>query len=70
VASTIEGGAHVPKVSRESASQGGDHGPVVDRPEDLRGYTVNFLTFREEVDHTRLFGGCRATSASAPTGAT
>jgi len=25
----------MPKVSKESASQGGDHGPVIDRSEDL-----------------------------------
>ena len=34
------------KASKDSATQGGDHGPVVDRSEELDGYTVNFLTFR------------------------
>jgi hypothetical protein len=47
----------VPKVSRDSASGGGDHGLVVDRSEDLDGYTVNFVTFREDVDHTPLLRG-------------
>ena len=47
----------MPHVSRESASQGGDHGPVVERSEELDGYTVNFLTFREDTDATELLKG-------------
>ena len=47
----------MPKVSKESASQGGDHGPVVDRAEDLDGYTVNFVTFREDIDQAPLLRG-------------
>jgi hypothetical protein len=47
----------MPKVSKESASQGGDHGPVVEWAEDLEGYTVNFVHFREDLDHTPLFRG-------------
>jgi Cupin domain len=47
----------MPKVSKESASQGGDHGPVVERSEDLDDYAVNFLTFREDIDHTPLLRG-------------
>jgi hypothetical protein len=42
----------MPKVSRESATQGGDFGPVVDRSDQLEGYTVNFTTFQEDVDAT------------------
>ena len=34
----------MPKVSRDSATQGGDFGPVVDRSEELEGYSVNFTT--------------------------
>lgn len=47
----------MPKVSRESATQGGDFGPVVDRFEELEGYSVNFTTFREDVDGTPLLKG-------------
>jgi hypothetical protein len=47
----------MPKVSKESASQGGDHGAVVDRSDDLAGYTVNFLTLRQDVDQTPLLKG-------------
>ena len=47
----------MPKTSRDSATQGGDHGPVVDRNEELDGYTVNFLTFRQDMDQTPLLKG-------------
>ena len=47
----------MPKVSKDSATQGGDHGMVVDRSEDLGGYTVNFVTFREDIDHAPLLKG-------------
>jgi hypothetical protein len=47
----------MPRVSKESASQGGDHGPVVDRAEELGEYTVNFVTFRLDMDHTPLLRG-------------
>jgi hypothetical protein len=47
----------MPKASRDSATQGGDHGPVVDRNEELDGYTVNFLTFRQDMDQTPLLKG-------------
>jgi hypothetical protein len=47
----------MPKASRDSASQGGDHGPVVERSEDLGDYTVNFVTFREDIDHGPLLRG-------------
>ena len=47
----------MPKASQESATQGGDHGPVVERSEELGGYTVNFLTFREDIDQTPLLKG-------------
>ncbi len=47
----------MPKVSKESASGGGDHGLVLDRSEDLEDYTVNFVTFRENIDHAPLLKG-------------
>ena len=45
------------KVSRESATGGGEFGPVTDRAEELEGYTVNFVTFRADVDGTPLLKG-------------
>jgi hypothetical protein len=46
----------MPKVSKESA-QVEDHGAVEDRHEDIDGYTVNFVSFREAVDGTPLLKG-------------
>ena len=47
----------MPKVSKESASQGGDHGPVVEASDELEGYMVNFVTFRQDIDHAPLLRG-------------
>ena len=34
----------MPKVSRDSATQGGEFGPVLDRSDQLEGFTVNFTS--------------------------
>ena len=47
----------MPKVSKESAAHVEDYGPVEDRYEDIDGYTVNFVTFRDEADGTPLLKG-------------
>jgi hypothetical protein len=47
----------MPKVSKESTTQGGEFGPVTDRNEELDGYTVNFTEFREDIDGTPLLKG-------------
>jgi hypothetical protein len=47
----------MPKVSRDSATQGGEFGPVVDRSDQLEGYTVNFTSFAEDIDATPLLKG-------------
>jgi len=60
----------MPKVSKDSATGGGEFGPVVDRSEELEGYTVNFTSFHEDVDATPLMKGSRTIAASARTGAT
>ncbi|NED71100.1 cupin domain-containing protein [Streptomyces sp. SID9944] len=44
----------MPKVSRDTATQGGDYGPVIEQSEDLEPYTVDFRSFREDVDLTPL----------------
>ena len=46
----------MPKVSKESA-KAEDHGPVVDHSDELDGYTVNFVSFRQDVDATPLLKG-------------
>ena len=47
----------MPKVSRESATQGGEFGPVTDRADQIEGYTVNFTSFHEDIDGTPLLKG-------------
>ena len=47
----------MPKVSRDSAEHVEDHGVVEDRHEDIDGYTVNFVSFRQDVDGTPLTKG-------------
>jgi mannose-6-phosphate isomerase-like protein (cupin superfamily) len=46
----------MPKVSKDSA-QATDHGAVVDRSATVEGYTVNFVTFRQDIDGTPLLKG-------------
>jgi hypothetical protein len=47
----------MPKVSKDSATQGGEFGPVTDRSDQLDDYTVNFVTFHEVIDATPLLKG-------------
>jgi hypothetical protein len=47
----------MPKVSRETATGGGDYGPVVDRHGEVDGYRIGFATFREDIDGTPLLKG-------------
>jgi len=47
----------MPKVSKETATLGGDYGPVVDRAEEVEGYRIGFTTFREDIDATPLMRG-------------
>jgi hypothetical protein len=54
----------MPKVSRESASRGGDFGPVVDRSGQIEGYSVNFTSFREDIDATSPHEGTPGRSLS------
>jgi hypothetical protein len=56
VLGTDEGG-DMPKVSRESATGGGDYGAVLDRAEQLGDYSVNFVSFRQDIDATPLYRG-------------
>ena len=56
----------MPKVSRDSAAHVEDHGPVEDRHEDLDGYTVNFVSFRADIDGTPLLKGLPDDSCQCP----
>lgn len=47
----------MPRMSKESAANVDDAGPVVDRHEDLDGYTVNIVTLRQDMDLRPLLVG-------------
>jgi hypothetical protein len=57
------------KVSRESAADVTDYGPAEDRGAKLDGYAAIFTSIREDWDLAPILKGCRATAASARTGA-
>ena len=56
----------MPKVSRESAAHIEDHGPVLDRHEDVEDQTINFVTFNEDIDSTPLLKGLPGDSCHCP----
>jgi mannose-6-phosphate isomerase-like protein (cupin superfamily) len=56
----------MPRVSKESATEGGDYGIVVDASEDLDGYSVNFITFRQNIDMTPLLKGLPEDRCQSP----
>ena len=47
----------MPKLSKETAPQVEDMGPMTGRYGELDGYTVGFEEFREDADGTPLFKG-------------
>jgi hypothetical protein len=55
----------MPKVSRENAHLD-DHGVVENRHAEIDGYTVNFVTFRQDVDATPLLKGLPDDKCSCP----
>src|SRR5882672_11624621 len=56
----------MPKVSKQSAAHVEDHGVVEDRHEDVDGYTVNFVSFAEDIDATPLLKGLPDDSCQCP----
>src|SRR6266566_3586352 len=56
-ATSTEGATDMPKVSKESAAHVDDHGVVEDRHEDVDGYTLSFVEFRQDIDATPLLKG-------------
>jgi hypothetical protein len=60
------GDEQMPKVSKDSAAQVEQHGPVEDRHEELDGYTVNFVSFSDDIDATPLLKGLPGDSCQCP----
>jgi hypothetical protein len=54
------------KTSKDTASKVVDHGPAEDRSEELDGYTVNFVTIRQDSDLTPLLKGLPGDSCQCP----
>jgi hypothetical protein len=47
----------MPKVSKDTAAQHEDHGPVEEWSEDIDGYTVNFVSFAVDIDSAPFLKG-------------
>ena len=56
----------MPKVSRESAAQVENHGPVEDRHEDLDDYTVDFVSIRQTHSLAALLAGLPGDACQCP----
>ena len=56
----------MPGVSRSSASQVNDYGPIAERREDIEGTAIQFLTTKQDLDATPLMKGLPDDRCSAP----
>ena len=56
----------MPKVSKDSATQGGEFGPVTDRSEQVANYTINFTSFHQDIDATPLMKGLEDDRCQCP----
>src|ERR1700722_4953134 len=56
----------MPKTSRDSVSQVQDYGMSEDRSEDTGGYTVDFVTIREDHDLSEVLSGLDGGHCSCP----
>ena len=56
----------MPKVSKQSAAQVDDYGPVENRHEEVSGYTIEFVSFRQDIDGTPLLQGLPGDSCDCP----
>jgi len=60
------GGDEMPKVSKETAPNVQDFGVAEDRNDVLEGYTVNFVTIRQDSDLAPMFKGLPDDRCSCP----
>ena len=56
----------MPSVSRSTASQVNDYGPIAERREDIEGTAIQFLTTNQDLDATPLMKGLPDDRCSAP----
>lgn len=55
----------MPKINKQTAEHQ-DHGIVDDYHQDVDGYTVNFVTFRQDMDHAPVLRGLPGDSCQCP----
>jgi Cupin domain len=55
----------MPKVSKTS-TEAKDHGPVLEHSDDIGDYTINFVTFRENIDQAPLLKGLPGDACTCP----
>ena len=56
----------MPKVSKQSAAHVEHVGPVEDRHEDVHGYTIDFVSFSDDIDATPIMQGLPNDNCSCP----
>jgi hypothetical protein len=56
----------MPKVSKDSAAHVEDHGAVLDRHEEVHGYTIEFVEFRETIDSAPFLKGLPGDRCQCP----
>jgi hypothetical protein len=56
----------MPKASKQSASKVVDYGPAEDRTEEFGGYTMNFVSVRQQTDLAPLLKGLPGDSCQCP----
>jgi len=47
----------MPKFSKDSAAEHQDHGPVEEWRQDIDGYSINFVSFKVDIDSTPMLKG-------------
>jgi len=56
----------MPGISKSNAAQHRDFGPVEDWSEDVNGYTINFATFKVDIDSAPMLRGLPDGRCSCP----
>jgi hypothetical protein len=47
----------MPRFSKDSAAEHQDHGPVEEWSQDIDGYSINFVSFKADIDSTPMLNG-------------
>jgi hypothetical protein len=58
--------SQMPKASKQTASKVVDYGPAEDRTEEFGGYTMNFVSIRQDADLAPMLKGLPGDSCQCP----